>query len=624
MAHENLHLQVEIEIEGFKKLSNVTSLTIAQRMDWHHTFEVKAPLETIEGERSITLASGQNFIGKEIKIALKSQAGDNQINFFKGVVTNVSLSRHGGNASDMVISGHSSSILLDDGPNCSTYLEKSLKQVVQSLTGQYPLNLIGVKCAPTVDPMLPFVAQYNESAYNFVGRLANTFGQWFYYNGTEMIFGAPAAGETIELFFGHDLESFDLSMKVLPLNFELAGYDYIANKGLKEASSQSVEGQSNWGEQAVKHSKNLFSNKTTIHNKELVKDQGELNKIVANRLGARGGDLIVLSGTSDNPKLKIGSKIKIQGASNATLSNDRTDYGLFIITTVTHRTDGLGSYQNKFTAIPADLKVPPHNQNFQTPSIDTQLAKVIDNKDPDGFGRIKVRMYWQKDADSTGWIRYMASHAGKNRGFYMIPEIDDEVVVAFENGNLSMPFAIGSMYHGKANSSDRKDNDNYTKAIRTVSGNEIKFSDKSGEECIHIYTKDMKNEVLITMKDDGLVQITSNKMIKVVAKNDIEVKAKNMKFTAEDAIEFKANEFKVTAKSLIQMDSTKDFKQKGLDVVTEATKSYAVKSNTSVEIKANTTLEVSGGIKSVVKGGAQLELSGGAMASLKAGMVMIN
>lgn len=624
MAHENLHLQAEIEIEGSPSLTNVSSLNMAQRMDWHHTFEVKMPLSAVEGERAITLESSQDYIGKEIKIALKSQGGTDQLNFFKGIVTNVSLSRHGGNASDLVISGHSSSILLDDGPNCTTHLEKSLKQVIQSVGAAYPSNLVSIKCSPTVDPMFPYLTQYNESTFNFIGRLANLYGQWFFYNGTELIFGAPAAGSPMEMSFGHDLESFDLSMKVLPLNFETGSYDYVENTAVKTESGQSVQGQGNWGNKAVKHSSDLFNNKTFIHNKELVKNEAELKTITGNRLGARAGDLVVLSGTSDNPRLKVGSKISIQGARSATLSSDKTDYGVYIITSVTHRMDGLGGYQNKFTAIPGDLKVPPHNKNFSRPQIENQIAVVIDNKDPDGVGRIKVRMYWQKEGESTNWIRYLASHAGKDRGFYMIPEIDDEVVVAFENGNLNMPFAIGSMYHGKGNSGDKKENDNYTKAIRTISGNEVLFSDKGGEEYIHIFTKDKKNEVLISMKDDGMIQITSNKMIKIVAKEDIEVKAKNMVFSAEEKIAFKAKEFKVEAQSLIQIDSSKDLKLKGVSVTSEASSSYSMKSNTSIEIKAGTTLEASAGVKATVKGSAQLELSGGAQATLKAAMVMIN
>lgn len=624
MAHENLHLSAEIEIEGQKSFSNIISLNIAQRMDWHHTFEVKLRLSVVEDDRAISLDSSQQFVGKEIKIALKSQGGSDQLNFFKGIVTNVSLSRHGGNASDLVISGHSSSILLDDGPNCSTHLEKSLKQVISMVASAYPTNLISVKCAPTVDPMFPYQTQYNESAYQFIGRLANTYGQWFFYNGTEMIFGAPAGGQPIEMSFGHDLESFDLSMKVIPLSFETGSYDYVNNEALISEASTSGISQNNWGSTAISNSKSLFSHSTFFHNKELVKDQSELSAIAENRVGARAGDLVVMSGTSDNPRLKIGSKINVVGARSASLSSDKTDYGIYIITGVTHRLDGLGGYQNQFTAIPADLKVPPHNKNFRRPQIDHQMAVVLDNKDPDGFGRIKVRMYWQDENASTNWIRYVASHAGKDRGFYMIPEINDEVVIAFENGNLNMPFAIGSMFHGQGNSGDKSDNDNYVKAIRTVSGNEILFSDKGGEEYIHIFTSGKKNEVLISMKDDGMIQITSNKMIKIEAKADIEVKAKNMNFSAEENISFKAKEFKVAAQKLVQIESTQDLKLKGATVATEAVQSYALKSNTSIELKAGTTFEASGMAKVTVKSSAMLELSGSAMATLKGAMVMIN
>ncbi|MFN0030959.1 MAG: contractile injection system protein, VgrG/Pvc8 family, partial [Flavobacteriales bacterium] len=246
MAHENLHLQVEVEIDG-TQLSNVSNLVLDQKLDWHHTFELRSPLDAIEGERAISLNSSQNFVGKEIKIVLKSQTGSAQLNLFKGIVTSVNLSRHGGAAADLVIKGHSSSILLDDGPGCSTHLEKSIKQIVQTATAQYPVNMISVKNSPSPDPMLHYHAQYNESTYNFLARLANTHGQWFFYNGVEMIFGKPEGASPIELNFGHDLASFDLSMKVMPLLFEANGYEYVQQATLKKSSDRSIEGQNPLG-----------------------------------------------------------------------------------------------------------------------------------------------------------------------------------------------------------------------------------------------------------------------------------------------------------------------------------------------------------------------------------------
>ncbi len=632
MAHENLHLQVDVEIDG-TRLTNVRSLMLDQHIDSHHTFEVRTPLDAIEGERAINFNTSTNFIGKEIKIALKSQSGDAQLNYFKGIVTNVNLSRHGGAASDLIIKGHSSSILLDDGPNCSSHLDKTIKQIVQTTTAQYPVNLINIKNSPSPDTMLPFHIQYNESTYNFLSRLANTHGQWFFYNGTDMIFGSPESGAPLELFFGHDLSTFDLSMKVMPLKFEALSYDYVKKEGLKKPSTQSVAGQSSIGEKAIAQSKSLFSKQSTIHNRELVKDNSELNTIVSNRLASRAGDLVAIKGVSDNPKLKVGSRIKVQGSSNASLGSDKTDYGIFILTSVTHNTDGLGSYHNNFKAIPADLKIPPFNANMRQPQIDTQMAGVVDNKDPDGMGRIKVKMYWQKDGETTGWIRYATSHAGKDRGFYMIPEVDDEVIVTFENGNPSMPFALASMYNGKNHSSDRKEDENNTKAIRTKSGNEIFFNDKGGEEAIHIYTKDKANELLITMKDDGLIQITSNKNIKITAVADLEINAENIKITASKNYELTVGENMTTqvgskSETTVGSDVKETF---GANLETtvgsncELTVGQELKMTSGTKAKLSSTeIAIEANAKATVKANAQLELTSSAITTLKGTLVQIN
>ncbi|MDZ4822259.1 MAG: type VI secretion system tip protein VgrG [Flavobacteriales bacterium] len=625
MAHENLHLKVEVEIDGAgKKLDTISHLSIVQRIDWHHTFEIRASLESVEGDRKYTIDKSKDFVGKGIKIGLKAQQGSSQLNFFKGVITEVSLSRYGGAAADLLIRGFSPSILLDDGPHCASHLEKPLSQIVDATTQGYPVNLLAMKSSPSPDTMMPFAVQYNESAYNFLGRLANSHGQWFYYNGSEMIFGKPDGKSKADLFFGHDLSNFELSVKVSPLKFEAHTYDYVKNEQLKQASSNAVPGVDTWASHAVKSSDSLYNSSHTYHSPEVIKDQGMLKAVTESRKNALAASLVVFTGVSDNPVLNAGTRITVKGAATASIGGDKLDYGQYIITSVAHQTDGLGSYQNRFEAIPADLKVSPLNANIKETLDENQVAKVVDNKDPDALGRIKVQYYWQKSADTTPWLRMTTPHAGKERGFYMLPEIGDEVIVGFEHGNASIPFVIGSLYNGKENSSDRYDNDNYIKTIRTISGNEIRLSDKSGEEAIHIFTKDKMNEVLITMKDDGLVKILSNKNIMVEAKDGIEVKSKTMKFTAEESIEFKAKEFKVGTDTLIQLDSMKDLKSKGLNVTTEATSALKMSSNATAEFTANATMEISGNAKTTVKATGQLELSAAAQATLKAGIVMIN
>ncbi|MCC6599670.1 MAG: type VI secretion system tip protein VgrG [Crocinitomicaceae bacterium] len=625
MAQDNLHTSVEVELDDSFVVSPITQISISQRVNWHHSFEVKASLESMEGQNQNNLSKTQAFIGKSIKIALKDQRGDEQFNLFKGIITEVSLSRYGGAAADVVIRGYSPTILLDGGPHCASFLDKTLKQIVSDIAGAYPVNFLKTSVKPSPDPKLSFVTQYNESAYNFLGRMANAYGQWFFYNGTELTFGSLPASDTIKLNFGHDLSTFSSSMRVVPLKFEATAHDYIQSEFLSASSANiNVNGLDNWGKKAVDSSDSLYSTSQVYHAGQFVQDKGQLDAVSKSRKSALAAELVVFNGISDNPRLSVGAKIQVSGASIASRGENTTDYGTYTITTVNHYLDGLGGYQNRFEAIPSTLTVPPMNTQVKDPVCESQSAMVVDNKDPEGYGRIKINFPWQKSGDTSQWVRLANPYAGKDRGFYILPEIGDEVIVGFEHNNPSFPFIIGSYFNGKANSSDKKDDDNYNKAIRTASGNEILIVDKSGEEAIHIFTKEKKNELLITMKDDGLIRIVSNKMIMVQAKEDIEVKSKNMKFSAEEVIEMKAKEFKLSAQKLVQIESSQDFKMKGLDVSTEASKALKMSANAGAELKSNTTMEISGNAKTTVKATGQLELTAAAQASLKGGIVMIN
>src|ERR1700729_2511883 len=87
---------------------------------------------------------------------------------------------------------------------------------------------------------------------------------------------------------------------------------------------------------------------------------------------------------------------------------------------------------------------------------------VTNNSDPDNLGRVKVKFSWMSDTDESSWARIAAPMAGPGRGTYFLPEIDDEVLVVFDQGDPRFPYVIGSLWNGKdqapANNSDGKNN----------------------------------------------------------------------------------------------------------------------------------------------------------------------
>jgi uncharacterized protein involved in type VI secretion and phage assembly len=157
---------------------------------------------------------------------------------------------------------------------------------------------------------------------------------------------------------------------------------------------------------------------------------------------------------------------------------------------------------------------------------------VVDNKDPEGIGRILVQFPWLPNETKSAWARLATPMAGKEMGLVIYPEKDDEVLIDFVNGNVNAPVIIGSLYNGKEKPPfDNADGENNIRTFVSRSGHVIEIDDKSGSE-----------KITITDKSGGLIieMDSSSETISITSKGDINIKAdSNFKVEAKD-IEMKA------------------------------------------------------------------------------------
>lgn len=117
---------------------------------------------------------------------------------------------------------------------------------------------------------------------------------------------------------------------------------------------------------------------------------------------------------------------------------------------------------------------------------------VTNNKDEEGLGRIKVKFPWLSEENETDWAKVMTFMAGKERGGFFLPEVGDEVLVAFEHGDINYPYVIGALWNNEDNPPEtNSDGKNNIRKIRSRSGHEIVFNDDdtSKQEKIEIHTK---------------------------------------------------------------------------------------------------------------------------------------
>lgn len=111
---------------------------------------------------------------------------------------------------------------------------------------------------------------------------------------------------------------------------------------------------------------------------------------------------------------------------------------------------------------------------------------VVDNNDPENLGRVKVKFPWLSEGSEEiegDWSKVMSFMAGKERGAVFLPEVDDEVLVAFEQGDINFPYVIGALWNSEDTPPEKnEDGKNNIRKIRSRSGHEIIFDDNDSEQ----------------------------------------------------------------------------------------------------------------------------------------------
>jgi len=139
-------------------------------------------------------------------------------------------------------------------------------------------------------------------------------------------------------------------------------------------------------------------------------------------------------------------------------------------------------------------------------------ALVADINDPDGQGRVKIRLPWLPDDDGgfSVWARIATLMAGNNRGTWFIPDVDDEVLVAFEAGDPRRPYVVGALWNGQDTPPESMDGagNNFIKSITSRNGVKITLDDNDGQEKMILETPGGQK---ITMQDGpGKVEIVDS------------------------------------------------------------------------------------------------------------------
>jgi uncharacterized protein involved in type VI secretion and phage assembly len=169
------------------------------------------------------------------------------------------------------------------------------------------------------------------------------------------------------------------------------------------------------------------------------------------------------------------------------------------------------------------------------------IGVVTNNQDPDKLGRVKVRFPWLSDVDESNWARIAVLMAGKDRGTFFLPEVDDEVLVAFEHGDVRYPYVLGSLWNGKDTPPlDNSDGKNNIREIKSRSGHVIKLNDEDGKETIEVIDKSAKNSIVIDTAKNTITVATDKDITFSASKGTITLDAQDVQIKSSQATKIEA------------------------------------------------------------------------------------
>ena len=574
------------------------SLHLRQGFNRHHTFTVVVNYLSPNNTFQQTPEKFIGYIGETASISfVHRQTGESYD--FEGIITQVEMVGSMGETGGVAIHGTSPTILYENNRTLDSWMDQSLSTIIKEATQEYgKVNLVS---NPKYAAPIPYMAQYNESVFDFMNRLSALYGEWFYYDGTKVYFGKPDRDNTEKIVYDMDLEEVRLVANLVP--GKSARYDYVAQENKQHNADTPAKPDGMNDLQSIAHScsEKAYTAKTTSTADPHVTDKAELDEQMRIVKNASGANLLNIKGIGKTCRIRIGEIIDVSFPDRMKLP----PLGKFRIVGIEHEVRRDGHYSNSFVGVPdgtVHIPVPDVKRPLALP----ELATVKENNDNKGQGRVKVAFDWQKNGKTTNWIRVQTPNAGvsgavpKNRGWVFVPEVGDQVMVSYEHGNPDRPYVTGSVFH--SGSGKGGDKDNKVKSIITRSGNAIIFDDETGS----IVITDQTGKQLIMLDGTDAITVMAKKSITLTneAESVIVMDDKSIGLQADTiALEGRKSVTLLSGNECMVLSSEKSIiSSSGTNIKQEAAKDYDVAAkngtvngvNLMIEGKGNVT--VSGGI----------------------------
>ncbi|MGH9125325.1 MAG: VgrG-related protein [Acidimicrobiales bacterium] len=536
------------------------------------------------------LASGTVTLGMPIVISA-ADGGE----LIEAEVTSISAEQREAANPQLVVVGHDKSHRMGRPTVVTTYQQMAYSDVVSKVVSSYGLTA----ATDSTQLKLEYLLQV-DSDLGLVTEMARRAGFDWWVEGKTFNFKKPAAGTTVNLTLHQDLRSFSVRASGhYPDEFTVDGWDRKQQAQVTataQTSSAAIKASSNVAT-LVASPKGKFGQAKVLTAGIAASNQDEATQLSVALAQRAASSAVTARGVADgSSQIKPGVTVKVTDAGPLS--------GTYPVTKVEHVYSTGTAYLTKFvagdrrpTSLVDMLAAPSAAPTAATAHAGLVVGEVTNINDPNQAGRVKVRYPGLSSTDESAWARLLAVGGGSSRGTVFIPEVGDEVLVAFEGGDPRQPVVLGGLYGDKSAipAWAVQDGKVTARGITSRLGHVMTLSDGSKPEDQFILLQLAGNQHTFKMSKKPQVDLT------VPSGTPVNITAGSTKIAFAD-------------------DGSISIE--GLNVTIKAKEKFQVEClNGSVKASAQLALEAStqAGLK-----GATIQIEGSAMTAVKGGIVQIN
>jgi phage protein D len=476
-------------------------------------------------------------IGKGVEVSTGSLRDDAPEVLIDGEVTSIEAD-YDTLGSRAIVRGYDRSHRLAAGRKTATFQEMSYSDIAKKVAGD---NGLEADCDDS-GGALEHTFQANVSDLDFLYGLARRIGFDCRVEGRKLLFkqpaassGAPGGGDFTsedpsQLVWSYNLLEFHARMSAVAQveKVKVRGWDPMAKQAvIGEADVTAGNAQLTQGVTPADLAK-LVGGKVLLVVDHPVGSQELADGLALARAQQVGSAAFEATAVAlGSPALKAGAAVSIAGV-------DAALEGKWVITGSRHEF-GENGYRTTFECTGRQDRslhgLVGQGGGTRDRYYGVVVATVTDVNDPEQIARVKVRFPWLSDDQNSGWARVAAPGAGKKAGVTWLPQVDDEVLVAFEHGDIDHPIVLGGLWNGEdeppfdyGRDVDTSGKVTY-RGFTTPKGHKLDFFEsETGDAKILLATSDGKHSVELDEKNQAITITTSGKLV-VDAQQDVEIKA---------------------------------------------------------------------------------------------------